>query len=87
MIKKIAYTLFFIWPTALLANEPKDWQLGFLKSASKNSSVTTHPIGALTKKSELLELAELFEMKNAGAIGFGDYKQSIGNPNLLKLAL
>ena len=36
MIKKIAYTLFSLWPTALLANEPKDWQLGFQKSASKS---------------------------------------------------
>ena len=36
MIKKIAYTLFLLWPTALLANEPKDWQLGFQKSASKS---------------------------------------------------
>tara|TARA_Y100000591_G_scaffold121681_1_gene103858 strand:- start:194 stop:1018 length:825 start_codon:yes stop_codon:yes gene_type:complete len=36
MIKKIAYTLFFVWPTAILANEPKDWQLGFQKSASKS---------------------------------------------------
>ena len=32
-------------------------------------------------------MAELFEMKNAGAIGFGDYKKSIVNPNMLKLAL
>ena len=36
MIKKIAYTLFLTWPTAFLANEPKDWQLGFQKSASKS---------------------------------------------------
>ena len=36
MIKKIAYTLFLTWPTALIANEPKDWQLGFQKSASKS---------------------------------------------------
>ena len=36
MIKKIAYTLFLAWPTALFANEPKDWQLGFQKSASKS---------------------------------------------------
>ena len=36
MIKKIAYTLFLTWPTAILANEPKDWQLGFQKSASKS---------------------------------------------------
>ena len=36
MIKKIAYTLFLTWPIALLTNEPKDWQLGFQKSASKS---------------------------------------------------
>ena len=36
MFKKIAYTLFLTWSTALLGNEPKDWQLGFQKSASKS---------------------------------------------------
>ena len=36
MIKKIAYTLLLYWPNALLANEPKDWQLGFQQSASKS---------------------------------------------------
>ena len=36
MIKKIAFTLFLTCPTMLLANEPKDWQLGFQKSASKS---------------------------------------------------
>ena len=36
MIKKIAFTLFLAWPTALFASEPKDWQLGFQKSASKS---------------------------------------------------
>ena len=36
MIKKITCTLFLLWPAALLANEPKDWQLGFQKSASKS---------------------------------------------------
>ena len=36
MIKKIAYTLFLTWPSALLSNEPKDWQLGFQKAASES---------------------------------------------------
>ena len=36
MIKKITFTLLIIWPSMLLANEPKDWQLGFQKSASKS---------------------------------------------------
>tara|TARA_B100001248_G_scaffold5616_1_gene3991 strand:- start:108 stop:932 length:825 start_codon:yes stop_codon:yes gene_type:complete len=36
MIKKIAHTLLLVWPTSIIANEPKDWQLGFQKSASKS---------------------------------------------------
>ena len=36
MFKKIVYTLFFTFPSLLLANEPRDWQLGFQKSASKS---------------------------------------------------
>jgi dihydroorotase len=45
------------------------------------------PIGALTKNSEGKDLAELFDMKNAGAIAFGDYNKNIDNANLLKIAL
>ena len=37
--------------------------------------------------SESVDLAELFDMKNAGAVAFGDYQQPISNPNLLKIAL
>ena len=36
MIKKIIFILLIVWPSVLLANEPKDWQLGFQKSASKS---------------------------------------------------
>lgn len=49
--------------------------------------VQMFPIGALTVRSEGTDLAELFDMKNAGAIAFGDYKKPVKNPNLLKLAL
>jgi cytochrome c oxidase subunit 2 len=34
MLKKFAYALFLLTPIAALANQPKDWQLGFQKSAS-----------------------------------------------------
>lgn len=61
--------------------------VSFLKSQAANSPVTIHPIGALTKKSEGQELAELFDMHQAGAIAFGDYQKPITNPNLLKIAL
>jgi dihydroorotase len=32
-------------------------------------------------------MAELFDMKNCGAIAFGDYNKSQDNANLLKIAL
>ena len=38
MLKKFAYTLFLLLPGSVLANQPKDWQLGFQKSASETMS-------------------------------------------------
>jgi dihydroorotase len=52
-----------------------------------NSATKAHIIGSFTKKSEGIDLAELFDMKNAGAIAFGDYKKNIDNTNLLKIGL
>ena len=59
----------------------------FLKNASKNEVTRLYPLGALTVKSEGEALAELFDMKNSGAVGFNDYKKPIKNSNLLKIAL
>ena len=38
MFKKFVYSLFFILPSSVIANEPVEWQLGFQKSASKSMS-------------------------------------------------
>ncbi len=59
----------------------------FLIQKSKNTLVKIYPIASLTKQSEGLELAELFDMQNTGAIAFNDYKKSTLNTNLLKIAL
>ncbi|MCK0159479.1 dihydroorotase [Allomuricauda sp. F6463D] len=59
----------------------------FLKERGLGNATTLHPIGSLTKNSEGVALAELFDMKNAGAVGFYDFKKQISNPNLLKIAL
>ena len=61
--------------------------ISFVKSKSAHSATNLHPIGALTKGSEGIDLAELFDMKSAGSVAFGDYKKPIENPNLLKIAL
>jgi len=59
----------------------------FVISKSAFSPVKLHPIANLTKRSEGKELSEMFDMKNSGAIAFGDYNHPVENANLLKIAL
>ncbi|MGK0296321.1 MAG: dihydroorotase, partial [Ulvibacter sp.] len=59
----------------------------YLKSKANGHAVSLYPIGSLTLESKGVDLAELFDMKNEGAISFYDYKKPIQNPNLLKIAL
>lgn len=59
----------------------------FLKERGQGKATKVHPIGALTTNSDGEALAELFDMKNAGAVAFYDFKKQISNPNLLKIAL
>lgn len=59
----------------------------FIKSKAQDNAVELLPIGALTEHSDSKHLAELFDMKSAGAVAFYDYKKPISNPNLLKIAL
>lgn len=62
-------------------------QIGFMKSKANRAACDLFPIGALTKNSEGKDLAEIYDMKNAGAVAFGDYNKNIENANLLKIAL
>lgn len=62
-------------------------QIRFVMDKARNQATNLYPIGALTRGSEGVDLAELFDMKNAGAIAFGDYKKALQNANLQKIAL
>ncbi len=62
-------------------------QVHFVKQKAVNSATEFFPIGALTKESNGKDLAELYDMKNAGAVAFGDYGKSLANANLLKIGL
>jgi dihydroorotase len=62
-------------------------QIHFVKQKANGFATELFPIGALTQKSEGNDLAELFDMKNAGAVAFGDYNKSLDNANLLKISL
>lgn len=61
--------------------------VSFVKNKAVHHAVTLCPIGALTKNQDGEDLAELYDMQNAGAVAFGDYKKSLANANLLKIAL
>lgn len=54
---------------------------------NKNCTTTFLPIGSLSKNNEGKDITEMFDMKNAGAVGFSDYKNTIDNPDLLKRAV
>ncbi|WP_269222292.1 dihydroorotase [Flavobacterium sp. IMCC34518] len=62
-------------------------QVNFVKNKANGFATQLFPIGALTKESEGKDMAELFDMKNSGAVAFGDYAKSLDNANLLKIAL
>lgn len=61
--------------------------VSFVKSKAAYHATSLHPVGTLTKNQEGNDLSEMFDMQNAGAIAFGDYKRNISNANLFKIAL
>jgi len=52
-----------------------------------DKTVQLVPIGSLTQKTEGNDIAEMFDMQQAGALAFGDYKKPILNPGVLLRAL
>lgn len=59
----------------------------FLKNAAKDELTRLYPMGTLTSKAKGESLAEMYDMKNSGAVGFYDFKSALNNANLLKIAL
>ncbi len=58
-----------------------------LKSKSAFHPVKLLPLGNLSVKGEGIDLAELYDMKQHGAVSFSDYQKPLRNPNLLKIAI
>ena len=59
----------------------------FLINKANGSATQLFPIGALTQASKGVEMAELYDMQQSGAVAFGDYNKAISNDNLMKVAL
>ncbi len=65
----------------------KQTDISFVKLKSKNATCSIHPLGALSISSKSVNMAELFDMRNAGAVGFYDFKKPVKSSNLLKTSL
>jgi dihydroorotase len=83
---KSGFTAIALQPNSLPIIDNQS-QVNFVQNKASGSATQLYPIAALTKGSEGNDMAELFDMKKAGAIGFGDYNKSQSNANLLKIAL
>jgi len=59
----------------------------YIINKAKGNIVSVYPTGCLSAKHEGKEIAEMYDMHNAGAVAFTDNKQAIANPSLLNRAL
>lgn len=62
-------------------------QIESLKAKAQGHATRLHPMGTLTQAAEGVALAQLHDMKMAGAAAFGDYKNPITKSLLLKMGL
>lgn len=83
---KSGFTDVFLNPTSNPCPDSSS-DIIFLRNAAQNHLTNLHPLANLTMGGNGGALAELYDMKNAGALGFYDYKAPITNANLLKIAL
>ena len=83
---KSGFTAVALNPTTQPVTDNKA-SVEYLINKAKGYATEVFPIGSLTKKAEGTEMAELYDMKQAGAVAFGDYQRPIKNPILLKVSL
>lgn len=62
-------------------------QVEYIVQKSRYAAVSIHPSGAVTKKTEGKELAEMYDMQSAGAIAFTDGIHPVQSAGLLLKAL
>jgi dihydroorotase len=62
-------------------------EVEYILNRSKNTLVDVYPIGAISKSLEGKELAELYDMKQAGAIAFSDGNKPVADDGFMSRAL
>lgn len=80
------YTQVFVLPNTNPAVQNKS-QVEYIVQKAKSLPVTVHPMGAVTKGLEGKDLAEMYDMKNSGAVAFTDGILPVQSPGLMLKAL
>lgn len=62
-------------------------QVEYIIQRSSSLPVNVHPIGAITKNTEGKELAEMYDMRQSGAVAFTDGTNPVQSPGILLKAL
>lgn len=62
-------------------------EVHFINNRQSELSIHLHPIGAISKNNEAIEMAEILQMNKAGAIAFSDGNYGIKKSGLLRRAL
>ncbi len=62
-------------------------QVEYIVQRASSLPVSIHPLGAVTKKTEGKELAEMYDMRNSGAIAFSDGLHPVQSAGLFLKAL
>ena len=62
-------------------------EVAYLVNKAKNNLVDVYPIGAISNHLEGKELAEMYDMKTAGAIAFSDGNKAIADDGFMSRAL
>lgn len=62
-------------------------QVNYIIEKSKELAINIQPLGAISKKNEGIELAEMYEMNNAGAVAFTDGINAVQSASLFLKAL
>lgn len=80
------FTHVFVLPNTQPVVDSKT-QVEYISQKSRSLPVTIHPLGAITKGIEGKDLAEMYDMKNSGAIAFSDGISPVQSPGLFLKAL
>ena len=62
-------------------------QVEYIKSKGKDSIVSVHTAGSITKAMQGNQMVEMYDMKKAGALAFTDDKKALQNNEVIKHAL